>query len=63
VRLLELTLARWIVEAIGFDSADPALPGEMTIVVTFEAAPGRAPVAPRERVKASAPADGAGAMC
>jgi uncharacterized protein YndB with AHSA1/START domain len=39
VRFVELT-PRKIVEAVTFHTADPALFGEMTIVVTFEDAPG-----------------------
>ena len=35
-RFLELTPPRRIVQAISFDSADPAFSGEMTMVVTFE---------------------------
>ena len=36
VRFVELVPARRIVEAVTFDTTDPALQGEMTIVVTFE---------------------------
>ncbi len=35
-RFVELTPPRRIVQAISFDSADPAFSGEMTMVVTFE---------------------------
>jgi uncharacterized protein YndB with AHSA1/START domain len=35
-RFVELTPPARIVEAITFDTADPALSGEMTMVVTFE---------------------------
>jgi uncharacterized protein YndB with AHSA1/START domain len=35
-RFVELTPPRRIVQAITFDSADPAFAGEMTMVVTFE---------------------------
>lgn len=35
-RFEELTLPTRIVEAITFDSADPAFAGEMTMTVTFE---------------------------
>ena len=34
--LLELTPPTRIVQAISFDSVDPAFSGEMTMVVTFE---------------------------
>ena len=37
---MELTPPRRIVEAIIFDSADPAFSGEMTMVVTLEAEDG-----------------------
>ena len=40
VRFVELVAARRIVEAVTFESDDPSLCGEMTIVVTFDAAPG-----------------------
>jgi uncharacterized protein YndB with AHSA1/START domain len=40
VRFVELKLARRIVEAVSFVTTDPALSGEMTIVVTFEEVPG-----------------------
>lgn len=36
VRFVELVPARRIVEAVTFDTTDPALQGEMTITVTFE---------------------------
>ena len=36
VRFVELVPPRRIVEAVTFDTADPALQGEMTITVTFE---------------------------
>jgi len=36
VRFVELVPARRIVEAVTFDTADPALQGDMTITVTFE---------------------------
>lgn len=36
VRFVELVPARRIVEAVTFDTADPALQGEMKIEVTFE---------------------------
>src|ERR1700674_5752513 len=36
VRFVELAPARRIVEAVAFVTTDPALSGEMTIVVTFE---------------------------
>ncbi len=39
-RFVELTPPRRIVEAITFDSVDPAFSGEMTMVVTFEAEDG-----------------------
>jgi uncharacterized protein YndB with AHSA1/START domain len=39
-RFLELTPPTRIVEAITFDSDDPAFSGEMTMVVTFEARDG-----------------------
>jgi uncharacterized protein YndB with AHSA1/START domain len=39
-RFVELTPPRRIVEAITFDSGDPAFAGEMTMVVTLEAAAG-----------------------
>ena len=35
-RFMELTPPRRIVQAIDFDTADPAFSGEMTMVVTFE---------------------------
>ena len=35
-RFVELTYPTRIVQAITFDSADPAFAGEMTMVVTFE---------------------------
>jgi uncharacterized protein YndB with AHSA1/START domain len=37
---VELTPPKRIVQAIIFDSADPAFSGEMTMVVTFEAEEG-----------------------
>ncbi len=40
VRFVELVPARRIVEAVTFETDDPALRGEMTIVVTFEDASG-----------------------
>lgn len=40
VRFVELVPARRIVEAVSFVTTDPALLGEMTIVVTFERVPG-----------------------
>jgi uncharacterized protein YndB with AHSA1/START domain len=40
VRFLELAPARRIVEAVKFDTTDPAFFGEMTIVVTFQEAAG-----------------------
>jgi uncharacterized protein YndB with AHSA1/START domain len=40
VRFVELTPPRRIVEAVTFVSTDPALAGEMTITVTFEAVAG-----------------------
>ena len=40
VRFTELAPPRRIVEAVSFVTADPALQGEMTQTVTFEAAPG-----------------------
>jgi uncharacterized protein YndB with AHSA1/START domain len=36
VRFVELTPPRRIVEAVRFDSADPAFAGEMTLTITFE---------------------------
>lgn len=39
-RFVELTPPKRIVEAITFDSADPAFAGEMTMVITFEAQEG-----------------------
>ena len=39
-RFVELTPPRRIVEAITFDSVDPAFSGEMIMVVTFEAGDG-----------------------
>jgi uncharacterized protein YndB with AHSA1/START domain len=39
-RFVELTPPKRIVQAISFDSADPAFSGEMTMVVTFEARDG-----------------------
>jgi uncharacterized protein YndB with AHSA1/START domain len=39
-RFVELTPPKRIVQAIIFDSADPAFSGEMTMVVTFEAEEG-----------------------
>jgi uncharacterized protein YndB with AHSA1/START domain len=39
-RFVELTPPRRIVEAITFDSADPAFKGEMSMLVTFEAEDG-----------------------
>ena len=38
VRFVELAPPRRIVEAVNFDTTDPAFVGEMTIVVTFEEA-------------------------
>jgi len=40
VRFVELVPARKIVEAVTFHTTNPALLGEMTIVVTFEQVPG-----------------------
>jgi uncharacterized protein YndB with AHSA1/START domain len=40
VRFVELVPPRRIVEAVTFDTADPAFRGEMTIVVTFAAVSG-----------------------
>jgi uncharacterized protein YndB with AHSA1/START domain len=40
VRFVELVPARRIVEAVTFETDDPSLRGEMTIVVTFDAVPG-----------------------
>jgi uncharacterized protein YndB with AHSA1/START domain len=40
VRFVELVPPRRIVEAVTFDTADPAFLGEMTIVVTFAAVSG-----------------------
>jgi uncharacterized protein YndB with AHSA1/START domain len=40
VRFVELAPARRIVEAVTFVTTDPALAGEMTIVVTFQEVPG-----------------------
>jgi len=40
VRFVELAPPRRIVEAVRFVTADPALLGEMTIMVTFDAVPG-----------------------
>lgn len=40
VRFVDLAPPRRIVEAVTFDSPDPAFSGEMTIVVTFDDAPG-----------------------
>lgn len=40
VRFVELTPPRRIVEAVTFDTTDPALVGEMTIEITFEEAVG-----------------------
>jgi uncharacterized protein YndB with AHSA1/START domain len=40
VRFAELTPPHKIVEAVTFHTTDPALLGEMTIVVTFDAVPG-----------------------
>jgi len=45
VRFLELAPARRIVEAVNFVTTDPALFGEMTIMVTFEEVPGGTEVA------------------
>ena len=39
-RFVELTPPTRIVQAISFDSADPAFVGEMTMVVTFEESDG-----------------------
>ena len=36
VRFVELTPARWIVEAVSFVTTDPALSGEMTMRATFD---------------------------
>jgi uncharacterized protein YndB with AHSA1/START domain len=44
VRFLELAPARRIVEAVNFVTTDPALSGEMTIVVTFEEVSGETEV-------------------
>ncbi|WP_315838371.1 SRPBCC domain-containing protein [Bradyrhizobium prioriisuperbiae] len=40
VRFVELTPPRRIVEAVVFDSPDPAFHGEMTMVITFGDVPG-----------------------
>ena len=40
VRFVELAPPHRIVQAVTFDSADPAFQGEMTMTWTFEAAPG-----------------------
>ncbi|RAK60035.1 ATPase [Phenylobacterium hankyongense] len=40
VRFVDLVPPRRIVEAVTFDSPDPAFAGEMTLVVTFDDAPG-----------------------
>jgi uncharacterized protein YndB with AHSA1/START domain len=40
VRFVEFVPGRRIVEAVSFEPSDPALLGEMTIVMTFEEAPG-----------------------
>jgi uncharacterized protein YndB with AHSA1/START domain len=40
VRFVELAPPRRIVEAVTFDTTDPAFRGEMTIVVTFAAVSG-----------------------
>jgi len=40
VRFVELTPPRRIVQAVTFDSPDPAFHGEMTMTWTFESAPG-----------------------
>lgn len=40
VRFVELAPPRRIVEAVNFVTTDPALLGEMTIVVAFEEVPG-----------------------
>jgi uncharacterized protein YndB with AHSA1/START domain len=40
VRFVDLQPARRIVEAVTFDSPDPAFAGGMSIDITFEAAPG-----------------------
>jgi uncharacterized protein YndB with AHSA1/START domain len=45
VRFEELEPARRIVEAVTFESGDPAFHGEMRIVITFHAVPGGTEVA------------------
>jgi uncharacterized protein YndB with AHSA1/START domain len=45
VRFVELTPPRRIVEAVNFDTADPAFRGEMMIEITLEDAPGGTDVA------------------
>ena len=40
VRFVDLQPARRILEAVTFDSPDPAFAGEMTIDITFQPAPG-----------------------
>jgi len=40
VRFVELAPPHRIVEAVNFTSTDPAFAGEMTITITFDAAPG-----------------------
>jgi uncharacterized protein YndB with AHSA1/START domain len=40
VRFVELSPPRRIVEAVNFDSADPAFAGEMMMTATFEEVPG-----------------------
>jgi uncharacterized protein YndB with AHSA1/START domain len=45
VRFVELAPPYRIVEAVSFVSADPALSGEMTMTITFEAVPGGTAVA------------------
>jgi uncharacterized protein YndB with AHSA1/START domain len=40
VRFVELVPARRIVQAVTFDTTNPAFFGEMTMVITFEQAPG-----------------------
>jgi uncharacterized protein YndB with AHSA1/START domain len=44
VRFVDLQPARRILEAVTFDSSDPAFAGEMTIDITFAPAPGGAEV-------------------
>jgi hypothetical protein len=40
VRFVELVPARRIIQAVTFDTTNPAFFGEMTMVITFEQAPG-----------------------